>query len=185
MVGSETAESGDRIFRETFHAHRDAVHAFLFRLTRNRADADDLVQDTFVAVWRNGWRYEGRGAALGYLRRTAFRLYLNEREKRMRRAAIDAARASPPSEPMAPAADGEVARKDALAFLAARVEEALAGLPDEPREAFVLFRYEGMTCEEIGEAMGVPAKTVETRVRRATGLLAERLRPYRDLLAAR
>lgn len=179
------AGNGDRGFRETFHAHRDAVHAFLFRLTRHSADAEDLLQETFLAVWRSGGRFEGRGSALGYLRRTAFRLYLNEREKRRRRAALDAAKAPPGAEPQSPPPDGEVARRDALAFLAARVEEALAALPDEPREAFVLFRFEGMTCAEIGEAMGVPAKTVETRVRRATGLLAERLRPYRDLLAAR
>lgn len=176
------AESADGGFRETFLVHREPVHRFLHRLTRNAADADDLLQETFLAVWRNGHRMQTRESALPYLRRTAFRLYLNERGKRVRRARIDADR-PPPAERSAPPADGEVARREALAFLAARAEEAIASLPDEQREAFTLFRFEGLTCAEIGEAMGVPAKTVETRVRRATQLLAERLRPHRDHLS--
>jgi RNA polymerase sigma-70 factor (ECF subfamily) len=177
--------SGEAEFRRLFDAHRDAVHRFLFRLTRNAADADDLLQETFLTVWRKRHQYEGRGSSEGWIRKAAFRLYLNERGKRRRRAVLDGAVPRPSAPPSAPAADGELAHREAVAFLAARVEEALAALPDEPREAFVLFRYEGMTCAQIGDLMDVPAKTIETRVRRATELLAERLAPYRDHLAAR
>lgn len=177
--------SGEAEFRLLFERHRDAVHRFLLRLTRNAADADDLLQETFLAVWRKRADFEGRGSAEGWVRKTAFRLYLNERAKRRRRTALDGRVPRPAAEPTEPPADGEIARKEALAFLAERVEEALAGLPDEPREAFLLFRYEGMTCAQIGELTEVPAKTAETRVRRATELLAQKLAPYRHHLHAR
>lgn len=180
MSGSDETE-----FRSMFDAHHRAVHRMLFRLTRNAADADDLLQETFLAVWRKRAQFEGRGSAEGWIKRAAFRLYLNEREKRVRRTRLDGAQPRPAAPRTEPPADGEVARRESLAFLAARVDEALAALPDDPREAFVLFRQEGMTCAEIGALMDVPAKTIETRVRRATELLAERLAPHRHLLAAR
>ncbi|MCE9638263.1 MAG: RNA polymerase sigma factor [Planctomycetes bacterium] len=165
-----------------FDAHRDAVHRLLFRLARNRADADDLLQETFLTVWRKRGQFEGRGSAEGWLKRTAFRTYLNSREKRQRRDRLDGGVPRSAVEPTAPPADGEVSRRESVAFLAARLDEALAVLPDEMREAFVLFRYEGLTCAQIGEMTGVPPKTVETRVRRATVALAERLAPWRDHL---
>jgi RNA polymerase sigma factor (sigma-70 family) len=165
-------------FDALFHTHRESVFRFLWRLSRNAADAEDLLQETFLVVWRKRGQFEGRGSVEGWLRRTAFRLYLNEREKRKRRADLDARRPVP-SASSAPA-DRDVAERDAAAFMAARVDEALAALPDDPREAFVLFRWEGMTCAQIGELLGVPAKTVETRVRRATELLHEKLSRYRN-----
>lgn len=174
-------QDGD--FRRLFEAHRDAVHRLLVRLTRNAADADDLLQETFLSVWRKREQFDGRGSEAGWIRRTAFRTYLNDRRKRTRRAALDAA--VPRAEGVVPPADGEVAHRETVAFLAARVEEALASLPDEMREAFVLFRYEGLTCAEIGEMTETPVKTVETRVRRAAEALARRLAPWRDHLAAR
>ena len=177
--------SGEAEFRQLFERHRDAVHRFLFRLTRNAADADDLLQETFLTVWRKRDQFEGRGSAEGWVRRTAFRLYLNERSKRRRRTVLDGAVLRPSEVRTEPPADGEIARKEALAFLAVRVEEALAGLPDEPREAFLLFRSDGMTCARIGELMGVPAKTVETRVRHATEQLAQKLAHFRDHRTAR
>ncbi|MCG3133065.1 MAG: hypothetical protein HMLKMBBP_00157 [Planctomycetes bacterium] len=164
--------------------HREAVFRFLCRLTRNAADAEDLLQETFLTVWRKQAQFEGRGSVAGWLKRTAFRLYLNEREKRTRRAELDERVGAPDPRTSAPPADREVARRDAVALLSKKVEEALRSLPDEPREAFVLFRMEGMSVAEIGELTGVPAKTAETRVRRATLLLAEMLSKHRRDLPA-
>ena len=169
-------------FDQLFHTHREAVFRFLWRLSRNAADAEDLLQETFLTAWRKRDQFDGRGSVSGWLRKTAFRTYLNEREKRERRRRL-VAESGPPdrgsSSQVAPSADTDVARADAQAFLKARVEEALAALPHNARESFVLFRYESMTCAEIGVLIGAPAKTVETRVRRATEQLARRLERYR------
>ena len=82
----------------------------------------------------------------------------------------------------APNPQTEAARSDAVGFLLSRVEEELTNLPDDMRAAFVLFRFEGMPTAEIANVMDVPVKTVETRLRRATLILAQRLGRYRDLL---
>lgn len=183
LDGAQVTGGDEAQFRRLFEAHRDAVFRLLFRLTRHRADADDLLQETFLTVWRKLGQFQSRGSVEGWIKRAAFRTYLNSREKLRRRAELDG-RTPPPASRTAPPADGAVAHRDAVAFLAAQVERALAELPEDARVAFVLFRYEGLTCAEIGEMTGVPAKTAESRVRRATELLAERLAPWRDQLAA-
>jgi RNA polymerase sigma-70 factor (ECF subfamily) len=167
-------------FRELFERQRDPLYRFLYRLTGNRADAEDLLQDAFAAVWRKRDRYEGRGSLEGFLRSTAYRLFLNEWKKTARRRDL-----APPPEPerVAPPAAGEVAEREAHGFLIAKVREALAQLPDASREAFELFRFQGWTAREISEATDTPVKTVETRVRRATLALAESLGRYRHLQA--
>ena len=50
------------------------------------------------------------------------------------------------------------------------------------REAFVLFRFEQLTCVQIAEITDAPEKTIESRVRRASLLLAEKLKAYKDQL---
>ena len=175
------ARDGIGDFTEFFGAHHDAIHRFLWRLTRNAADADDLLQETFLVAWRKRDQFEARGTAAGWLRRTAFRVYLNQRHKTQRRAGLADERtlARPGS---VPPEQRLVDDRESAAFLLARVEAAVEELPDEPREAFVLFRYEGLTCAEIAEATEAPVKTVETRLRRATQLLSERLHRFRDEL---
>ena len=166
-------------FRTVFEEERDPLYRFLYRLTRNASDAEDLLQETFLAVWRKRDQFEGRGSLGGYLRRTAWHLYLNSRERSERRKGL--APVVHEVEVAAPA-DASTERSESLGFLVARVQEALASQPESARECFVLFRYEGMTCPQIADLTGTPLKTVESRVARATHALSEKLRPYRQHL---
>ena len=59
---------------------------------------------------------------------------------------------------------------------------AVDELPEGPREAFLMFRFEGLRVAKIAQISGAPLKTVETRIRRATLLLAERLGALRQHL---
>lgn len=167
-------------FQSLFHEQRGPLFRFLCRLTRNASDAEDLLQETFLTAWRKREQYRGNGSAAGFLRRTAYRLFLNALQVRRRREdlAPRASSGAPGSEP-ATIEDDSRERHETLGFLAARVEEALRELPEPSRTAFVLFRYEGLTCAQVAEAMDAPLKTTETRLVRATQLLAERLRPFR------
>jgi RNA polymerase sigma-70 factor (ECF subfamily) len=169
-------------FRALFLEQRDPLFRFLLRLTRNASDAEDLLQETFLTVWKKRELFEGRGSAAGFLRRTAYRLFLNHSETNARRAALA---------PLAAGArtnghDGEASeldgreREEAIGFLVRRVRAALDELPEPTRTAFVLFRYEGLTCREVAEIQGAPQRTIETRVARATQVLAEKLKGYSE-----
>lgn len=151
---------------------------FLCHLTGNPSDAEDLLQDTFLTLWRKRDQFEGRGSPAAYLRKIAFRQFLNAVEKRDRRASL----APPAEEGLAEPAERALEENDSLGFLILRVRAAVRALPTGPREAFILFRFENLSCAEIAELTGAPVKTVETRLMRATQLLASRLRHLRDHL---
>jgi RNA polymerase sigma-70 factor (ECF subfamily) len=169
-------------FRALFHEQRDPLFRFLFRLTRNASDAEDLLQETFLTVWKKRELYVGRGSAAGFLRSTAYRLFLNQAQLAARRSDLAPlaaeVRAHDSAEPEAAELDGRE-RAETIGFLVARVRAALDELPEPTRTAFVLFRYEGLSCAEVAETQNAPLKTVETRIARATQLLAEKLRPWR------
>ena len=166
-------------FRALFLEQRDPLFRFLLRLTRNPSDAEDLLQETFLTAWRKRELYDGRGSAAGFLRRTAYRLFLNANGVERRRAAlaprVELDAAGPPDERH----EGQREREETLSFLAERVRAALEELPEPTRTAFVLFRFEGLSCAEVAEALDAPPRTIETRVARATQLLAHKLRAYR------
>ena len=159
-------------FRALFEAERDRLMRFLCHLTGNQSDAEDLLQETFLTVWRKRDQYTGRGSAAGYVRRTAFHLFLNARQKQDRRDAI--ARRTDEEPVCTPLSDVE--EREARDHIVQRVRAAVDTLPEGPREAFILFRFEGHTCAEIAEIAGVPRKTIESRLARAVELLAARLR---------
>ena len=158
----------------------------LLRLAGNAHDAEDLLQETFLVVWRKRADFEDRGAPEGYLRTTAVRLFLNRKQVQATRprtsAELHLADQNP--DPAQPNPCSDLAAKEAVRFLVNRVDMALGTLAPEQRHAFVLFRYEGMRVQEIADLTSAPAKTVETRIRRATIALAAALRPFRDLLPA-
>ena len=171
-------------FRALFDEQRDPLFRFLLRLTRNASDAEDLLQETFMTVWRKRELFEGRGSAAGFLRRTAYRLFLNQSERVTRRAALaplaDAERRPAAAAPAPGDESADQEHAETVGFLVQRVRAAVEELPEPARTAFVLFRYEGLSCAEVAETQGAPLKTVETRIARATAILAEKLKAYRD-----
>ena len=109
-----------------FDDQRDRLYRMLLRLSGNAQDAEDLLQETFLVVWRKRDRFEGRGAPEGFLRTTAMRLFLNTRQRAAARpttgASLDEAAERP--DPAQPSPGQRLANQDALRFLHARIDEA-------------------------------------------------------------
>lgn len=163
--------------QELFLLERAPLHRLFLGLGRCSSLADDLVQNTFLGLWRYRANFQGRGSAAGYLYRVAIHQWRKslgrERARRERWSDLDAAR-----EP--------ATRDDASAPLASRetvraIWAAVDGLPEAQREVFLLHRYHGLTCPEIAAATGANLKTVESRLRLALRKLCARLAPLRDV----
>ncbi|MBD3162448.1 MAG: sigma-70 family RNA polymerase sigma factor [Candidatus Latescibacteria bacterium] len=170
-------------FREMFESHREPVFRFLWRLSGNPHDAEDRLQETFATFWRKRSQYRGDGSLLAYLRKIAYRTYLNSRARKAAKEPPLPLSAAP--EKGVPGREAEVDERDAREFLRDRVKEALRGLPEGPREAFLMFRFEEMSVAEVAAVTESPVKTVESRLRRAHQLLARRLERYREQLIPR
>jgi RNA polymerase sigma-70 factor (ECF subfamily) len=155
------AGSGEAL-EELYRAAGARLHALAWRLTLNRADAEDAVHDLFVGLPRALERYRERGSFEGWLKRLLVRTALMRRRGEGRRAAREGAyawEADHGASGPASGADGEA-------------ERLLAALPEGLRAVVVLRELEGMSHAEIARALGI--SEVTSRVRLVRGL--ERLR---------
>lgn len=132
-------------------AESTKLHGALRLLTRDRAEAEDLMQDAFLKVWERWGHVRSLDDPTGYLYRTAMNLY----RKRRRRAAVALRHAIRPR----PARDhlDEVESRDL-------VLRALATLSPRQRMSLVLTDLLGYPSEEAGRLMGVQPTTVRVLV---------------------
>lgn len=158
------------------------VHALVFRLLRDRDDAEDVVEEVFWQAWRQAARYEPeRGSAASWLLSIARTRALDGLRSRLRRRAVplgddsgETVAAAPPRATGGPVVEVESAERRT------HVLAALAELPTEQREALELAYYEGLSQTEIADRTGQPLGTVKTRTRLALRKLRERLSALRD-----
>ena len=155
------AGSGEAL-EELYRSAGARLYALAWRLTLNRADAEDTVHDLFVGLPVALERYHEQGSFAAWLKRLLVRSALMRRRQERRRGARDASyavEAEPGGSGAGPALEGEA-------------ERLLAALPDVLRAVVVLREIEGMSHAEIARALGI--SEVTSRVRLVRGL--ERLR---------
>jgi len=159
------------------------VHALVFRLVRDRDDAEEVVEEVFWQAWRQASRYDPvRGPTASWLLSIARTRALDRVRSRRRR------REEPLEEELgdrgagvaATAAAGGPVTEVEWSERRTRVLAALAELPAEQREALELAYFEGLSQTEIADRTEQPLGTVKTRTRLALRKLRERLSALRD-----
>lgn len=153
--GSQTA------FLELFERYREPIYGFFRRRLQDFARAEELAQETFLAVLRGIARYEPRALVRTYLYGIAMNLLAAERRKRSREAADSKRLADPPVS----------TDRDAVLW----VRQALEKLDDDEREVLLLREYEQLSYAEIAALLRVPINTVRSRLFRARMALKELL----------
>ncbi|HEX2904769.1 MAG TPA: RNA polymerase sigma factor SigE [Jatrophihabitans sp.] len=161
------APSWDEIVR----THADRVYRLAYRLSGNRADAEDLTQETFVRVFRSLADYTP-GTFEGWLHRITTNLFL-DMVRRRQKIRFDAL-AEDASERLASEEPGPE-RAYEQNNLDPEVQRALDVLPADFRAAVVLCDLEGLSYEEIALTLGVKVGTVRSRIHRGRVLLREAL----------
>lgn len=156
--------AGDRAaFQAFYERHAGRVLAYVRQLARDRAPAEDVVQEVFLAVWRKAASYrEERGDPAGWLY-TITRNKLVDSWRRGGRGAED---------PALDAAELPLAAPPQRSDLRMAVHQALARLSQDQRQAVEMAYFGGLTYEETAERLKLPLGTLKSRIR--TGLLAMR-----------
>ena len=153
---------------EMFASYGPRLCAFAFRWSRSRAIAEEIVQDVFLAIWRNRAEWSlAPGALQAYLFRATRNRVTNDlrRTRVAERFAERAAHEDFASATARPAATPEEEMRDAE--LRRSVRDAVAALPERSREVFLLNREQGLTYAEIATLLGITVKTVEYHMARA------------------
>ena len=167
-----------------YDRHAGAVYAAASRLTTDRQVAEEVVQETFLALWNRAGTYDpGTGSLAAWLHtiarnRTVDRLRASGRRPKL----VSAASVRPTDEPEAVAlerlaasgfvvggGDSEAGPESSLvsAELRATLRDALAEMPESERTVIVLAYRDELSQSEIADRLGWPLGTVKTRTRRA------------------
>jgi RNA polymerase sigma-70 factor (ECF subfamily) len=186
----DAAASGDRSLMERIHAsdrsaldellrkHWAPLVAYAERLLPNRDDAEDVVQETMLRVWRNRAHWTPTERLRSLLFRITRNLAINERRRgRVReRYRDDAANRA-----AAPRVDTPLHLLEREELRAA-VAHALEAVPPRRREVFVLAWYHGHSYREIAEIMDISPQTVANQMSAALEDLRRLLRPQIALM---
>jgi RNA polymerase sigma-70 factor, ECF subfamily len=145
-------------FEELFERYREPVWRFFRRRTADAGRAEELAQDTFVAVLGGARRYEGRGTFRSYLFGVAYNVLLADRRKSVFRVTTPIE-----TEPV----DPHVEDPDAAIW----VRHALATLDPDDRDILMLREYEQLSYQEIAEIRNAPLNTIRSQLFRARAAL--------------
>ncbi|PCC73972.1 RNA polymerase sigma-70 factor, ECF subfamily [Nannocystis exedens] len=148
---------------ELFREHYEFVWRLTGRLGVPAAVVDDAVQDVFVVLHQRRHEFAVRGSVRALLYGITRRVARRYRERAARHVEL----VDDPREPAGPGLDEELARRQAAAVL----RDALAGIDEDKRMAFVLADIEGLPMPEVAECLEINLNTAYSRVRVARQLL--------------
>jgi RNA polymerase sigma-70 factor (ECF subfamily) len=159
------AAGDQKALGEFYDLYAGLANGLALRILRDTSDAEDVVQEAFVQVWRQASRYDPRrGSPQAWLCTIARTRALDRLRRRVSRR--EDATDAPPGATAVPQTEE-----------AMTVRKALDGLSADQRRALELAYYEGLTQTEIAARLSEPLGTVKTRMRLGLMKLREILRP--------
>lgn len=174
----EKAQKGDtQAFEQLVRLHQNKVYGIAIRMTGNPEDAEDAAQDAFVRAWEKLPSFRGDCAFLTWLYRLTTNVCLDHLNARSRRKAVslsaddDIGSRAMEIPDDAPGPQEQVEKSERAQAL----RGALDRLPADARQIVVLRESEGLSYDEIGLVLELPAGTVKSRLFRAREKLREDL----------
>lgn len=169
-------------FRVLVERHSRAIFCLAFRMTGNEADAEDIVQETFLRAYRGLDQFEARANFGTWLHRVAINCALDHLRRVERREESPHANAGDgeeddPALSDIPSGGPGPERLLLSAELKKKLEAAMAKLSDRERAAFVLRHFNGCSIAEIGKALSLRGGAAKNTIFRAVQKLREALQP--------
>jgi RNA polymerase sigma-70 factor (ECF subfamily) len=177
-AGSEEGEE----FEKTALVHLNALYGTALRLTRSRAEAEDVVQETYLRAFRSFRRFNPGTNCRAWLFTILRNVFLNRVRARGREAAeldppiLDSLEAESVTAP--PHGVGSPEEAFFQTVLHGDIDRALKALPLAFREVVILADLEGLTYKEIADVLGCPVGTVMSRLSRGRSLLRRSLSAF-------
>lgn len=182
-------EGDTSAFQTLLHRHGQKIYNFILRTMGDRQVAEDLLQEVMLRVVRSAASFQGQSKFTTWLYTIARNMCIDARRRGKFRKTV------PLDAPLSRDDDGGATLLDRVAdqrpgqdslardhrFRVA-LEQALAQLPEEQREVFVMRELEGLKFREIAEIVGIPENTVKSRMRYALEALRLHLAPFAETI---
>jgi RNA polymerase sigma-70 factor (ECF subfamily) len=179
-VAVARAREGDQdAFGMLVERHSLRLFQFVYRMTGNEQDAEDVVQETFLRAYKQLTRFESRAGFGTWLHRIAANCSLDLLRKRKRQDEKVEAVEPESEDPLLTLSSQAPAPDDQVFHLEVRqkVEAVMEQLTAMERAAFVLRHFEGKSIEEIGSALGTGPSATKQSIFRAVQKLRRALEP--------
>ena len=185
----ERVQAGDQeAFGLLVAKYQRKLMRLVSRLVKDPAEAEDVTQEAFIKAYRALPSFRGESAFYTWLYRIGVNAAKNWLIARNRRVpTMSSAATGADSEEAETYEEGDLLRETATPErelmsrqIAETVNAAMEALPEDLRTAVALREIEGLSYEEIAEAMGCPIGTVRSRIFRAREAIAQKLRPLLD-----
>ena len=162
---------------------RKKIFSIAFGITLDAEESQDIMQEVFLQVYRTIGNFRGDASLATWLHRITVNRSLNWKRRWARRfkwlhVSIDSADGQPAAEPESDQPSPEI--RVANAQTRRQIDNALKMLPDQARTVFVLREIEGLSYEEIADAIGIKLGTVRSRLFHARKRLKEILQPLME-----
>jgi RNA polymerase sigma-70 factor (ECF subfamily) len=181
MIGWVAGGDRQREFEEVALVHLDALYRSALRLTHNRAEAEDLVQEACLRAFKNFHRFNPGTNCRAWL----FTIMRNAFLNRLRRAGREVLEGDSPAwESVSESVTAPTSSRDNpeeeffQTVLHGDVDRALRALPLVFREAVILADLEGLSYKEVAQVLGCPMGTVMSRLARGRQLLRQALTQF-------
>ena len=163
---------GDRdAFAQIVDRWQTRLINFFYRSTGNRADAEDLAQDTFIELNRVAARYQSQGTFRAFVFTLARRRLIDGNRKKARR----------PLEYVDPGEyfmQSQAENSDQIREIEEAFHRALAVLPENQRNAILMLQQQGLSYEEIAQALDASVSAIKTWIHRARKHLRQELKDF-------
>ncbi|HEX4406733.1 MAG TPA: sigma-70 family RNA polymerase sigma factor [Polyangia bacterium] len=174
-------------FETLLGRYEDKVYRLAFRIVRNETDAKEILQETFVSIWRKLDTFKGDSQFGSWVYRIAtnaalMRLRTQRRHPEVSTEELPIGYLDNYGTPM-PAGENWSKRPDdqlQSSELRTHIQTAVDALPDIYRTVFIVRDVEGLSTEETAEALGISVPTVKTRLHRARIALRDAIGGYFD-----
>jgi RNA polymerase sigma-70 factor (ECF subfamily) len=174
-------------FEELMSRYEDKVFRLAFRFVRNESEAKEILQDTFLAIWRKLDTFKGDSQFSSWVYRVAANAALMRLRSQRRHPEVSTeelpagfldqqqyGQILSPGENWARRPDDQLQSDE----LRRHIQSAVDGLPEIYRTVFLVRDVEGLSTEETAELLGISIPTVKTRLHRARMALREAITGY-------
>lgn len=168
-------------FLELLNRYTQKVHNLAMRITRNPEDAEEVLQDVFVTVYKKIDKFEGKSAFSSWLYRITVNTSFMKLRKRRQNQSISLEEISPS---VRESWVSDRSDQSDINFICSRhelrneLERAVSKLPGEYRVIFVLRDIDGLSNQEVGEILNLSVPAVKSRLHRSRLMLRKRLYKY-------
>ncbi|MEE8410521.1 MAG: sigma-70 family RNA polymerase sigma factor [Myxococcota bacterium] len=180
------AKGGDSVaFEEIVRRYRDRVYRLALGMMHDAAEAEEVVQDTFLNVFRALGAFRGNAAVSSWIYRVAtnsslMRLRIKRRKPLLSLEETAGGPTDLGARQLLPPGDWARTPDETLLSreLGDQIESAIASLPAKYRMVILLHDVEGLSNEEVAETLGLTIPTVKSRLHRSRLIVRDRLGTY-------